>query len=150
MSSNSTAFTGASAYSKDFESVIARAVAIRSMGLTALNASKARTIAEAGAVGSLDTAFTNLQNAVAAIQSSTGLSSLSASVSTSGVVQPTLAAGALPATYSIEVTNLGAATNTLSKDALSTVTDPALENIGAGTSFTLTVNGVNTAITPAA
>jgi flagellar hook-associated protein 2 len=150
MSSNPTAFTGASAYSKDFQAVIDRAVAIRSLGLSALGTGKARLAAESSAASSLDTAFSNLQNAVAAVGASTGLASLSASVSTSGFIQPALTAGALPGTYSIEVTNLGSATNTLSKDALITVSDPAMQNISAGTSFTLTVNGVDTSITPAA
>src|SRR6202158_2571174 len=150
MSTTPTVFTGASAYSNDFQAVIARAVAIRSLGLTSLSTQKAQIIAQGAAVSSLDTSFGNLQNAVTAIGTSTGVSALSAAVSTSGFVQPTLAVGALPGSYSIEVTNLGAATNTLSKNAQILVTDPAVQNISAGTNFTLTVNGVNTTITPAA
>jgi flagellar hook-associated protein 2 len=150
MSTTPTVFTGASAYSNDFQAVIARAVAIRSLGLNALSTQKAQIIAQGAAVSSLDTAFSNLQNAVTAIGTSTGVAALSAAVSTSGFVQPALAAGALPGSYSIEVTNLGAATNTLSKNAQILVTDPSAQNISPGTNFTLTVNGVDTAITPAA
>jgi flagellar hook-associated protein 2 len=150
MSTTPASFTGASAYSNDFQAVIARSIAIRSLGLNALSTGKARILAESAAVSSLDTAFSNLQNAVTAIGSSTGVSSLSAAISTAGFIQTTLAAGALPGSYSIEVTNLGAATNTLSMNAQVLVTDPAVQNISAGTSFTLTVNGVDTAITPAA
>ncbi len=142
MSTTPTVFTGASAYSNDFQAVIARAVAIRSLGLNALNTGKAQIIAQGAAVSSLDIAFSNLQNAVTAIGTSTGVSALSAAVSTSGFVQPALAAGALPGSYSVEVTNLGAATNTLSKNAA--------QNISPGTNFTLTVNGVDNTITPAA
>jgi flagellar hook-associated protein 2 len=150
MSTTPAVFTGASAYSNDFQAVIARAVAIRSLGLNSLSTGKARILAESTAVSSLDAAFGNLQNAVTAIGTSTGVSALSAAVSTTGFVQPALAAGALPGSYSLEVTNLGAATNTLSKDAQILVTDPAVQNISPGTSFTLTVNGVGTPITPAA
>lgn len=148
MSTTPSVFTGASAYSNDFQAVIARAIAIRSLGLNDLSTGKARILAQSAAVNSLDTAFSNLQNAVTAIGTSTGVSSLSAAVSTAGFVQATLAAGALPGIYSVEVTNLGAATNTLSKDALILVTDPAVQNISAGASFTLTVNGVDTILTP--
>jgi flagellar hook-associated protein 2 len=150
MSTTPTVFTGASAYSNDFQAVIARAIAIRSLGLNALSTGKAQILAQSTAVSSLDAAFSNLQNAVTAIGTSTGVPALSAAVSTTGFVQPTLAAGALPGSYRIEVTNLGSATNTLSKDAQILVTDPAVQNIGPGTNFTLTVNGVDTPITPAA
>jgi flagellar hook-associated protein 2 len=150
MSTTPTVFTGSSAYSNDFQNVIARAVAIRSLDLNALSTQKADIIAQGAAVSSLDTAFSNLQNAVTAIGTSTGVSALSSAVSTSGFVQPTLAAGALPGSYSIEVTNLGSATNTLSKNGQIPVTDPSVQNISAGTNFTLTVNGVDTTITPAA
>ncbi len=150
MSTTPTVFTGSSAYSNDLQAVIGRAIAIRSLGLTALSTQKAQIIAQGAAVSSLDTAFSNLQNAVTAIGTSTGVSALSAAVSTSGFVQPALAAGALPGSYSIEVTNLGAATNTLSKNAQILVTDPSAQNISPGNNFTLTVNGVDTAITPAA
>src|SRR5260370_422275 len=150
MSTTPAAFTGSSAYSNDFQAVITRAIAIRSLGLNSLSTGKAQILAQGVAVSSLDTVFTKLENAVTAIGSSAGVSSLSSAVSTAGYVQPTLAAGALPGSYSIEVTNLGSATNTLSKDALTLVTDPSAQNISAGTNFTLTVNGVNATVAPAA
>src|SRR5260370_36880002 len=121
-----------------------------SRGLNACSRGKAQILAQGVAVSSLDTVFTKLENAVTAIGSSAGVSSLSSAVSTAGYVQPTLAAGALPGSYSIEVTNLGSATNTLSKNALTLVTDPSAQNISAGTNFTLTVNGVNATVTPPA
>src|ERR1700730_6379496 len=107
MPTTPAAFNGSSAYSNDFQAVITRAIAIRSLGLNSLSSGKAQIIAQGVAVSSLDTVFTNLQNAVTAIGSSAGVSSLSSVVSTAGFVQPTLAAGALPGSYGIEVTNLG-------------------------------------------
>ena len=120
------------------------------MGLNSLNDAKTKITAQTSAVAALDTVFSNLQNAVTAIQTATGVSSLSTSVSTAGVVQPTLSAGALPGSYNIEVTSLGAATSTLSKNGLIPVSDPTTQDIGAGTSFTLTINGVDHTITPTA
>src|SRR5882724_381661 len=150
MSTTPSTFTGGSSFSADFQSVIDRSVAIRSLGLSSLSNAKNKLTAQSSAVSQLDTVFQNLQNAVTAIQTATGVSSLSSSVSTAGVVQPILSAGALAGTYTIEVTGLGAATSTLSKNGLIPVSDPAAQNIGAGTSFTLTVDGVNHDIAPAA
>ena len=81
MSTTPTVFTGASAYSNDFQAVIARAIAIRSLGLNALSTGKAQILAQSTAVSSLDAAFSNLQNAVTAIGASTGVPALSAAVS---------------------------------------------------------------------
>ena len=143
-------FNGTSTFSTDLQAVLNRAVAIRSLGLNSLNTAKAQIGGETTAVGALDSVFTNLQNAVAAVNASTGVSSLSSAVSTAGVVQPTLSTGALPGIYSLEVTALGSATSTLSKDGLIAVSDPSSQDISAGTNFTLTINGVDTAIKPAA
>jgi flagellar capping protein FliD len=150
MSTAPTNFNGTSTFSTDLQAVLNRAVAIRSLGLNSLNTAKAQIGGQSTAVGALDTVFTNLENAVAAIHTSTGVSSLSSAVSATGVVQPTLGAGALPGIYNLEVTALGSATSTLSKDGLIAVSDPASQDIGAGTNFTLTINGVDTPITAAA
>src|SRR4051794_24064523 len=108
MSTSPSKFTGASSFSADFQSVIDRSVAIRSLGLSSLGNQKNRLTAQSSAVGKLDTVFSNLQNAISAIQTATGVASLSSTVSTAGVIQPTLSAGALAGTYSVEVTSLGA------------------------------------------
>lgn len=150
MSTAPTNFNGTSTFSTDLQAVLSRAVAIRSLGLNSLNTAKAQIGGQSTAVGALDTVFTNLENALTAINTSTGAASLSSAVSTTGVVQPTLGAGALPGVYNIEVTALGSATSTLSKDGLIAVSDPTSQDISAGTSFTLTINGVDTPITAAA
>jgi flagellar hook-associated protein 2 len=150
MSTAPTNFNGTSTFSTDLQAVLSRAVAIRSLGINSLNTAKAQIGGQSTAVGALDTVFTNLQNAVTAINTSTGVSSLSSAVSTTGVVQPTLSTGALPGVYNIEVTALGSATSTLSKDGLIAVSDPPSQDISAGTNFTLTINGVDTPITSAA
>src|SRR5260221_2489590 len=93
MSTTPTVFTGSSAYSNDLQAVIGRAIAIRSLGLTALSTQKAQIIAQGAAVSSLDTAFSNLQNAVTAIGTSTGVSALSAAGSTAWIHPTTPSAG---------------------------------------------------------
>ena len=52
--------------------------------------------------------------------------------------------------YTLQVLGLGSTTQTVSADGLTTVTDPNTQNISSASSFTLTVNGTPTLITPAA
>ena len=56
---------------------------------------------------------------------------------------------ALPGTYSIQVDGLGSYTTAMSQAGSTPVTDPTTQNISSASSFTLTVNGTNTTITPA-
>jgi hypothetical protein len=62
MSSN-TIFSGSSRFSKDFSSVIDRAVGIASLPLSQLNSGKTKLSAESAAVAALDTKFGALQTA---------------------------------------------------------------------------------------
>jgi flagellar hook-associated protein 2 len=66
------------------------------------------------------------------------------------VASAAVGAGALAGTYSVTVTNLGAQTNTISNASLPTVADPTSGNISTSSAFTLTVNGTNYSLTPAA
>jgi flagellar hook-associated protein 2 len=56
---------------------------------------------------------------------------------------------ALPGTYSIQVDSLGSYTTALSQAGSTPVADPTTQNISSASSFTLTVNGKNTTVTPA-
>jgi flagellar hook-associated protein 2 len=55
----------------------------------------------------------------------------------------------LPGTYSIQVSDVGSSSTAISNAGATTVTDPSSENISSSSSFTLTVNGTATTITPA-
>src|SRR5436190_1920950 len=76
--------------------------------------------------------------------------SYSAAVSDNKIVSAGVGAAATAGTYTIEVTDLGSSTRTLSAGGLQTVADPFQQNISSASSFTLTVNGTDYAITPAA
>jgi flagellar hook-associated protein 2 len=149
MSASSTIFSGASRYASDFQSIIDRAVAIASLPLTQLNTQKTALQGESTALSVLDTKFTAIQSAMTSLETATGLSSYETSVSDGAIASVTVTEGVLESSYTLEVTSLGAYTSTLSKNGLATVTDPATQSISSASSFTLTVNGTPTTITPA-
>lgn len=98
------------------------------------------------ATTALGSSFQLLQSALTAIANASS-GSPAAQVSDTGVTA-SASTGALPGTYSIQVDDIGSSTVSLSKDGLTTVTDPSSANISSATSFTLTVNGVDHTITP--
>jgi len=98
------------------------------------------------ATSGLGSSFQLLQTALSAIGNASS-GSPAAQVSGAGVTA-TASAGALPGTYSIQVDDIGSSTVSLSKDGLTTVTDPSTGNISSASSFTLTVNGVDHTLTP--
>jgi flagellar hook-associated protein 2 len=142
-------FSGQSKYSQDFQQVLTRAVQLQSLNLQNLQIQQQNTQAQQNALQSLDKTFTGLQNAVAALSNATGLASLSTSIGNPSVASVSLSAGASTGVYTLEVTDLGSRTQTVSASGFPTVSDPASQSISASSSFTLTVDGVNTAITPA-
>ncbi|MGI8988802.1 MAG: flagellar filament capping protein FliD [Bryobacteraceae bacterium] len=148
-SSSSAIFNGTSRFSSDFQAVIARAVGIASLPMSQLNATKTTLAGQSASVSALDTKFGYLQTAIQSLQTATGTGSLASTVSIPGIVQPTIGAGATEGSYSIEVTNLGSYTSTSSADGLPVVTDPSKQNISSSSSYTLTVNGSATTISPA-
>jgi flagellar hook-associated protein 2 len=155
MSTSSTAlntptFNGTSTFSSDLQQVISRAVSIASLPITQLQTENTALQSQATELGTISTDFTSLQSAITSLQSATGAGSLTASVADPTIASATVGAGATPGTYSLEVDSLGAYTNVLSNDGLTTVTDPTAQNITSDSSFTLSVNGVDTTITPAA
>ena len=150
MSDSSTIFSGTSRYASDFQSLISRAVSIASLPLVQMTTQKTALQAESTALSALDTKFSSLESAITSLETATGGSSFVASVSDETIVSATVSTGALEGIYSIEVTSLGSYTNTMSKDGLTTVTDPSTQNIYSASSFTLTINGTPSTITPAA
>jgi len=149
MGSSSAIFNGNSRYASDFQSVIDRTVAIASLPISQLNNEKDKLTNQSTALSAIDDKFTSLENAVAAIQNSLGRSSFEVTVTDDSVASATVGDGAMEGTYSIEVTDLGAYTTTLTADSGPLkVTDPSKQNISAQTSFTLTVGTTKYDITP--
>ncbi len=141
-------FTGQSTYSAQFQQVIDKAVQIQEIPLDGM-ADQANTDQnQQAALQSLDQALTTLQSAVTGLQSSVGSQALSGTVSDSSVASVSLGSNATPGVYQLEVDSLGSATQTVSTGAPQTVTDPSTQNISSASSFTLTVNGTPTTITP--
>ncbi len=148
--SSSAIFTGTSRFSNDFQQVITRAVAIASLPISQLTNHKNALADQSGEVATLQSKFSSLQTALQNVGNSTGLSSLTTSVSDAAIARVSLATGAVPASYSIEVVSLGGFTNTSSVNSQPRVSDPATQNISAASSYTVQINGFATTITPAA
>jgi flagellar hook-associated protein 2 len=99
------------------------------------------------ALTQLGSDFDSLNTALQAIGSASS-GSLSATVSDPSVVSASTTSSALPGTYSIQVDTAGSYTTTMSPAGSTKVTDPTTESISSASSFTLTVNGTATTITP--
>jgi flagellar hook-associated protein 2 len=99
-------------------------------------------------LNNMQSTFNSLQSALQAISTAmTG--DVSATSSDSNIVSAAAQSTTLPGTYSIQVSDVGSSTTTISNAGTTTVTDPSSENISSSSSFTLTVNGTATTITPA-
>ncbi|MBC8165931.1 MAG: flagellar filament capping protein FliD [Bryobacteraceae bacterium] len=144
----STAFVGNSNFSADFASVIARSVAIASLPLTQLQQQGLKLNDRATALASLDGKAATLKGSLAAISESFGATALAVTSSDAAVLKPTVNAGASPASFSISIQNLGAAT-TFVASGYALVSDPKAGIYTAAASQTLTVDGVDTVLNPA-
>jgi flagellar hook-associated protein 2 len=141
-------FTGSSQFSADFQQVVSRAVQIASLPLTQLNNDKTTITNKENAYSSLATKFSAVQTAITNLQSA-AQASYAASSSDSTIATVTAGSNATEGSYKIQVTQAGAYSQYLSLNTDSQVTDPTKGNLAAGTSFTLTIDGVDTPITVA-
>ena len=141
-------FTGQSTYSAQFQQVIDKAVQIQEIPLDGMADQASSDQNRQTALESLDQALTTLQSAVTGLQLAVGSQALSGTVSDTSVASVSLASNATTGVYQLEVDSLGSATQTVSTGAPQTVTDPSSQNISNASSFTLTVNGTPTTITP--
>jgi len=103
-------------------------------------------------LGTLSSDFSSLGNAITALDSSTGSSSYSATVSNKAVASASVSTGVLAGSYTLDVTNPGSQDTVMSgtTESETTVTDPTQNNISSSKSFTLVVNGVDTTISDSA
>ena len=142
------AFTGVSKFASSLQQVLSRAVGIASLPLDSLEAGLTTLDDKQTVVQSLDAAFLNLQQSVTSLQTALSSSLLNSTLSNGVIVTASLQSGASAGIYSIEVSSLGAYSTALSDAGSSAVTNPAQSGIGAAGSYTLTVGGVTTTITP--
>ncbi len=146
--STTSIFNGNSRFAVDFQSVIERSVAIASLPLQQLNNTKTLLNSQSTAVTALDTKFAALQKTIEELQSTAVDHPFAASVQDESILGASVSSGAMEGTYTLEVTNLGAYSASLSSDGLTTVTDPAQQSISAAQSFSLTVDGNTFEVTP--
>jgi flagellar hook-associated protein 2 len=142
-------FTGQSTYSAQFQQVIDKAVQIQEIPLDGMADQASTDQSRQTALQSLDQALATLQSAVTGLESAIGSQALSANVSDTSVASVSLGNDATTGVYQLEVDSLGAPTQTVSTGSPQTVTDPSTQDISGASSFTLTVNGQSTTITPA-
>jgi len=140
-------FTGQSTFSSSFQQVLQRAVSIASLPMQELEGTVSTLQSQQSDLGSLQSGFSSLQSALQAVASAmTG--DVSATSSDASVVSASAQSTTLPGTYSIQVSNIGSSTTTLSNAGSTPVADPTTANISSSSSFTLTVNGTAYTITP--
>lgn len=143
------AFVGGSSFAFDFQQVIDRAVGIAALPLTQLRAQRSALTTQSTALETIGTSFADLQSAINSVNSAATSESHLAAVGDETIARVSLSGSVLAADYSLQVTDLGARTLTLSLDGLPPVTDPFTESVSAAASFTLTVDTVDYAVTPA-
>jgi flagellar hook-associated protein 2 len=114
-SSSSAIFNGNSRYSADFQSIIDRTTAIASLPLTQMQNVKNGLQSRSDALDSLQSKVLSFQTAVSALTSALGSSSFQADVSGASVLSASTSDGVQEASYTVEVTNIGAKTSTMSK-----------------------------------
>jgi len=144
----SPTFTGSSTFSSSFQQVLTRAVQLASLPMQLLQNHVNDLTNQQGALTQLQSTFQSLDAALQGIGMASG-GSVSASVSDSSAVRAATTSAALPGTYSIQVDGLGSYTTAMSQAGPTPVTDPNTQSISSASSFTLTVNGKDTTITPA-
>ncbi len=145
-STSSTAFTGNSSFSADLQNAISRAVNFASLPIQLLQNKQNDAAGQQTALGSLSSTFQVLKSSLDAVGNSIGNSSYAATLSNTSVGSATTSAGVTAGSYSLNVTNTGSHTNTMSADNLTVVTEPAVGDISSATSFTLTVDGQTYAV----
>jgi len=100
-------------------------------------------------LASLGSAFDALQTALQGIATA-ATGNVSATSSDTSVVTASAESTTLPGTYSIQVSKIGSSTTTISNAGSPPVTDPSSASISPASSYSLTVNGTTTTITPSA
>jgi flagellar hook-associated protein 2 len=145
---NVPTFSGSSTFSSAFQNVLTNAVNEASIPMEQMQDGVTTLTNQQSALTQLESTFQSLDASLQSIGAATG-GSPSASVSNSAVLSASTTSSALAGTYSIEVSSLGSNSTAISAAGSTPVTDPTTQNISSASTFTLTVNGTDTTITPA-
>lgn len=142
------AFTGSSNYSTDFQTIIDKYVNSQSIELNQMQSQQTADQNQLSAVTTLNNDFNSLQTAINSLATAIGADSFTGTVSNPSQASVAVGSDAATGTFSLEIDSLGSTTETVST-AGQTVTDPTTGNISTASSFTLSINGTDTTITPA-
>ncbi len=140
-------FTGNSAFSAQLQQVIATGVARATAPIQQLQSQQGALSNQQTELQTLSSDFQSLQTALDSINTAAGIGAYSASVDNASVASATVSSGVMPGSYAVTVASVGARTNTMSMNGLTTVTDPGTGNIDSSSSYTLTVDGQNYQLT---
>jgi flagellar hook-associated protein 2 len=130
--------TGSSTFAADLQASVTRALEIAALPMQALQADQSTISGETSELSTLGGLFNTLQTSLQNIGSGTGSSALQATSSDSSVATATVTGSPLPGTYTVDVTDAGSYSSSISNSATA-VTDPTTQDISPSTSFTLTV-----------
>jgi flagellar hook-associated protein 2 len=144
--SSATTFNGQSSFSSSFQQVLQRAVSIASLPMQEVQGEVTTLEGQQSDLNNMQSTFASLQSAIQAVDSATS-GGVGATSSNTGVVSATAAAGTLPGTYSVEVSELGSAASAISGAGSPPVTDPTTGSISSSLNYTLTVNGTPQTLT---
>jgi flagellar hook-associated protein 2 len=145
-------FNGNSQYAGDLQQAINNAVTVASIPMDNLQTSITSLQSQSAELSALQGNFQTLQSAIQGLSSATtGAGGLSGTASDTSVASVAIdgTSDATAGTYTLNVTNVGAPTTTLSETGL-TVSDPSASSISTSSSFTLTVGSSTFTITPTA
>jgi flagellar hook-associated protein 2 len=141
-------FNGQSTYSADFQQIIDRAVQTQSIPLAQLTDQQTQDQTTLETLQDIAEPIQQLQTAISSLASSVTSTALAPTVSDSSAVSVTLGSNALAGNYQLQVDSLGSSTQAISTGSPQSVTDPTSQDLSSATSYTLTVNGTPTTITP--
>jgi flagellar hook-associated protein 2 len=152
VSISANTFNGTSTYASSLQQAITQAVDIASLPMELLQNDVTTIQGQSSELTTLQGDFTAISTAIQSLGSANGGAGLAASVGDSTVASATVDpdSAVTAGTYQLDVTSPGSSTTTLSSATLPTVADPTATSISTSGSFTLTVNGTATTITPAA
>jgi flagellar hook-associated protein 2 len=139
-------FTGQSSFASSLQNSLSRAVQLASLPMKLIQAQVQTLQSQQSSLNNMESTFNTLQNDLQTLNSaqagSVGASSSSSAVSASA------STGAMAGAYSIQVIRVGSGATALSNQGSTLVTDPTTQNIDSSGSFTLSLDGTTTTITP--
>jgi flagellar hook-associated protein 2 len=141
-------FTGQSTYSADFQQIIDKAVQTQSIPLAQMTDTRNSDQTALTTLQYLVTDVQQLQSAITALATSVTSSALTPTISNTSAVSVALGNNAIAGNYQLEVDSLGSATQTISTGSPQVITDPTSQDLSTASSYTLTVDGTATTITP--